>query len=435
MKTPIIDFINDYKGKKPLRLHTPGHKGFVFCGHEEDDITEIPGADELFSPDGIIELSQKNVSRLFGVPTYYSTEGSSLCVRAMVFLLCQRLGRQARILAARNVHRSFITAAALTGADVIWQRPLPSDTVVSVTVDPVKVEEQIIRDKPDAVYITTPDYLGKTADVAAVAAVCHRHGVYLLVDCAHGAYLHFLPEPSDPLILGADVCCTSAHKTLPALTGAAYLHTAEFSREEVLSAMAAFASTSPSYLILQSLDGLNRYLCTYRQRLRRFIPEVDNVKASLAAKGYVPYGDEPMKITLRTSMSGLTGYETQSRLIEKNIYPEYADRDFITFLPNPQTGVRGLRRLSSVLCGFELSDPLEQERFAAVLPRRAMSIRDAFFAKKTVLPVSQCEGRIAGDVCVSCPPAVSPVVCGEVIDGETAEYLRSHGVKSISVIT
>ena len=88
MKTPIIDFINDYKGKKPLRLHTPGHKGFVFCGHEEDDITEIPGADELFSPDGIIELSQKNVSRLFGVPTYYSTEGSSLCVRAMVFLLC-----------------------------------------------------------------------------------------------------------------------------------------------------------------------------------------------------------------------------------------------------------------------------------------------------------------------------------------------------------
>ena len=404
MKTPIIDFINDYKGKKPLRLHTPGHKGFVFCGHEEDDITEIPGADELFSPDGIIELSQKNVSRLFGVPTYYSTEGSSLCVRAMVFLLCQRLGRQARILAARNVHRSFITAAALTGADVIWQ-------------------------------ITTPDYLGKTADVAAVAAVCHRHGVYLLVDCAHGAYLHFLPEPSDPLILGADVCCTSAHKTLPALTGAAYLHTAEFSREEVLSAMAAFASTSPSYLILQSLDGLNRYLCTYRQRLRRFIPEVDNVKASLAAKGYVPYGDEPMKITLRTSMSGLTGYETQSRLIEKNIYPEYADRDFITFLPNPQTGVRGLRRLSSVLCGFELSDPLEQERFAAVLPRRAMSIRDAFFAKKTVLPVSQCEGRIAGDVCVSCPPAVSPVVCGEVIDGETAEYLRSHGVKSISVIT
>ena len=199
--------------------------------------------------------------------------------------------------------------------------------------------------------------------------------------------------------------------------------------------MAAFASTSPSYLILQSLDGLNRYLCTYRQRLRRFIPEVDNVKASLAAKGYVPYGDEPMKITLRTSMSGLTGYETQSRLIEKNIYPEYADRDFITFLPNPQTGVRGLRRLSSVLCGFELSDPLEQERFAAVLPRRAMSIRDAFFAKKTVLPVSQCEGRIAGDVCVSCPPAVSPVVCGEVIDGETAEYLRSHGVKSISVIT
>ena len=435
MKTPIIDFIEEYKSEKPLRLHTPGHKGFAFFGHEADDITEIPGADELFSPTGIIAQSEDNASGLFGAPTYYSTEGSSLCVRAMVYMICRHLGRPAVILAQRNVHRSFITAAALTGADVVWIAPHEDDTVLSVTVTADDVEKQIERVRPDAVYLTTPDYLGKITDVTPIAEVCRRHGVYLLVDCAHGAYLHFLPKPSDPVTLGADLCCTSAHKTLPALTGAAYLHAPGFTPDEARSAMAAFASTSPSYLILQSLDGLNAYLSGYRRRLLRFLHRVGGLKDALIAEGFTLYGDEPLKLTLKTSASGLTGTDAAEFLRRRGIEAEYFDRDFITFMLTPEIGAYGCRLLLSALRELPRGEALPQTEDSFVLPERVMSIRDAFMAKKTTLPTKECIGRVAGDVCVSCPPAVSPVVCGERLDGKTVSYLIENGMDKCQVVT
>ena len=114
-----------------------------------------------------------------------------------------------------------------------------------------------------AFYLTSPDYLGGMQDIAALSAVCDAHGVPLLVDNAHGAYLRFLPGGSrHPIDLGAAACCDSGHKTLPVLTGGAYLHLGPKApvQEEstVRSALALFGSTSPSYLILQSLDACNR---------------------------------------------------------------------------------------------------------------------------------------------------------------------------------
>lgn len=433
MKTPIIDFIEEYKNKKPLRLHTPGHKGFVFCGHEADDITEIPGADELFAPRGIIAESEKNASRLFGCPTYYSAEGSSLCVRAMIFMLTQRLGRPARILAGRNAHRSFVTAAAMTGADVTWISPHEGDGGVSVTVTADDVKSAAAA-KPDAVYITSPDYLGKITDLRGIAEACRKIGAYLFVDCAHGAYLHFLPEPLDPVTLGADVCCTSAHKTLPALTGAAYLHTRVFSADEVRRALSAFASTSPSYLILQSLDGLNAYLSACKAKLGRFIPYADAARAALAEDGWGLYGDEPLKITLYTKKRGYTGKEAARYLVEKNVYPEYCDDSYVVFMINPSTGKRGLDRLVSTLKKLPRLPEIPHNAPALRIPERVMSIRDAFFAQKETLPTLECAGRIFGDAAVSCPPAVCPAVCGELISGECASYLLSLGITECSVV-
>ena len=134
MTTPIVDFIREYNSKKPLRLHTPGHKGKGFSGFYKYDITECFGADELFSPRGIIAESEKNASEIFGTPTYYSAEGSSLCVRAMIYLLAQKSGGKPVIAAARNAHKSFLYGAALCGAEVVWLAPHQNDTYTSVTV-------------------------------------------------------------------------------------------------------------------------------------------------------------------------------------------------------------------------------------------------------------------------------------------------------------
>jgi arginine/lysine/ornithine decarboxylase len=199
--------------------------------------------------------------------------------------------------------------------------------------------------------------------------------------------------------------------------------------------MAAFASTSPSYLILQSLDGLNAYLTGYRRRLLRFLHRVSGLKDALAAEGFTLYGDEPLKLTIITSASGITGADTAKFLRRRGIEAEYFDRDFITFMLTPEIGADGCRLLLAALRDLPRGEALPRTEDRFVLPERVMSIRDAFMAKKTTLPTKECIGRVAGDVCVSCPPAVSPVVCGERLDGKTVSYLIENGVGFCQVIT
>ena len=236
MDTPICDFVRDYALKAPLRLHMPGHKGKALLGPEALDITEVSGADSLYEAAGIIRRSEENASRLFGCPTFYSAEGSSQCIRAMLYLALLRAkeeGRRPLIAAARNVHRSFLSAVALLGLEVVWLWP-EEGSYLSCGVSPQALEELLRAEKPTAVYLTSPDYLGNMADVAALAQVCHRHGALLLVDDAHGAYLRFLESSLHPMDLGADMCCDSAHKTLPVLTGGAYLHISKNYRPSIV---------------------------------------------------------------------------------------------------------------------------------------------------------------------------------------------------------
>ena len=294
MKIPIIDFIKQYKERKILRFHMPGHKGKPYLGPEPWDITEIAGADELYHPTGIIRESEENASSLFGsARTVYSTEGSSLSIRAMVYLAllsAKTQGRKPVIFAGRNAHKTFLSACALLDADVRWLYPKDGNSLISCAIDRETLEKALseAKENPAALYITTPDYLGNLVDVKELAAVCHRHGVPLLVDNAHGAYLNFLPQDIHPLTLGADLCCDSAHKTLPVLTGGAYLHiskdAAPIFAENADRAMALFASTSPSWLVLQSLDRMNAELTgDYPEWICRAADRTADIRAALSA--------------------------------------------------------------------------------------------------------------------------------------------------------
>ncbi len=225
MKTPVCDFVAAYEQSGMARLHMPGHKGKGPLGCEGRDITEIAGADSLYEACGVIAESEHNAAALFGAKaTFYSAGGSSQCVGAMLCLALQK-SKNRVVLAARNVHKSFLHAAGLLDADVRWLWPRPY-SLLACPVTPEMLENALaaLPEAPAAVYLTSPDYLGNVQPVAQLARVCHAHGAPLLVDNAHGAYLHFLPAPAHPLDEGADLCCDSAHKTLPVLTGGAYLH-------------------------------------------------------------------------------------------------------------------------------------------------------------------------------------------------------------------
>ena len=444
MNTPICDFVRDYAAGEPLRLHMPGHKGKGLLGMEAWDITEVRGADSLYEADGIIRESEENASRLFGCETLYSTEGSSQCIRAMLYLAAlhaRQQGRRPLIAAGRNAHKTFVSAAALLDLDVLWLCPAQPDSYLSCPLDAEQLDDALSRasEKPAAVYVTSPDYLGNCLDVAALAAVCRRHDVLLLVDNAHGAYLKFLPWSRHPIDLGADLCCDSAHKTLPALTGGAYLHLGSHApaicREQARQALALFGSTSPSYLILQSLDAVNGYLAgAYRQRLREFAEQMEKLKDRLTAHGYVLRGDEPLKLTLDAKAYGYGGTELAGILRNQGIECEFADPDFLVAMATPETGDDGLRRLETALLEIAKKPAIPDAPPAFHLPERVMSMREAALSPCETVPISESMGRVLAATTVGCPPAVPIVVSGERIDAEAAACFRYYGLETCTVV-
>ncbi len=442
MNTPICDFVQKYVQSDNLRMHMPGHKGNPVLGIEPYDITEITGADSLYEADGIIAESEKNASELFGCRTFYSVEGASHCIRAMLYLAMQKWDHSTErplVLAGRNAHKSFLSAVAMLDMDVQWLYS-DADTSYLSCYELPDLEDVLANCNPLplAVYLTSPDYLGNMADIGRAAQICHRYGVMLLVDNAHGAYLRFLPESAHPCDLDADICCDSAHKTLPALTGGAYLHfgadvPAEIA-DKAKNALALFGTTSPSYLILQSLDAVNPYLATYPKVLADFLPKVRTLKAELQNAGYDLVGNEPMKLTIAPKTYGYTGTELATYLEEKGIITEFSDPDYVVLMLTPQIAETDIMRLKNALLHLPKRSPVTERPPHLPVAERVMSVRDAALAEYEVLPVEECCGRILAQTSVGCPPAVPILACGERIDEAALDCFRYYGIVKCCVV-
>lgn len=438
MDTPICDFVEKYIQAGTARLHMPGHKGVQQggCGCEPFDITEIAGADSLYEAAGIIARSEANAGKIFGSgATYYSTEGSSQVIKAMLYLVSAGVENPV-VLAARNVHKAFVQGCALCDIAVEWVYPDSADSICSCPVCAEKLRRKLaaMTKRPVAVYITSPDYLGNMAEVAALAAVCRDFDVPLLVDNAHGAYLKFLPDSLHPLDLGADMCCDSAHKTLPVLTGGAYLHIAKPYADKFAGrakqALSLFGSTSPSYLILQSLDRCNQYVTDgYREQLAACIVKVAVLKRRLASAGYDILDSDPLKLTLHN----LNGVQAAALLRQGGLECEYADRNYLVLMFTPENAVQDYDKVAEILLRARL--PIVPAE-AIHLPQavQAVSIRRAMFSPWQVLPVSQAVGRVCSVPLVSCPPAVPIVMSGEVIAADMLPVFQYYDISEVAVI-
>ncbi len=444
MTTPICDFVRRYADQKALRLHMPGHKGIGALGFESLDITEIEGADSLFEASGIIRESEWNASLIFGANSYYSTEGSSQSIRAMLALAVRyaKANRKKPIIAAaKNAHKVFLSAAALLDFEILWLPITEQDSYLSCkpTRESLTAFLQSCHELPTAVYVTSPDYLGNIADITGLAEVCHKFGVLLLVDNAHGAYLKFLSPSQHPIDLGADACADSAHKTLSALTGAAYLHLSPHAPigfgDGVKEALALFSSTSPSYLILQSLDALNEVLAQgYTEKLSDFIRLTAQKKVLLEEHRWHFCGDEPLKWTILAKKCGYTGQALARVLSTENIVCEFADPDHLVLMLTPALGVDGIDRLYRVLSSLPIHPALSDCPPRPVTRSGVCSVREAMLSPAEEICVENAIGRILASPSVACPPAVPILVCGEVIDRSALEAFRYYGIKTCTVV-
>ena len=441
MKTPICDFVKEYTKSDALKLHMPGHKGKQFLGLEHLDITEIDGADSLYEANGIIAESEANASEIFGCKTFYSTEGSSQCIRAMLYLIvlaAKDKGEKPLVLSGRNAHKTFSSAVALLDVDVEWLCPNDAENYLSCNINAEYLSELLEKmdKKPTAVYLTSPDYLGNVLDIASISRVCRENGVLLAVDNAHGAYLKFLNPSKHPIDLGADICCDSAHKTLPVLTGGAYLHLSdEFNSKfgyQAKNALSLFGSTSPSYLILQSLDSANLYLEEYKNRVCDFIHSVDLLKNQLVDSGYELYGNEALKITVQTKKYGYYGYDFAKILKEKGIVCEFSDPDFVVLMFTPE--VENLECILESMKSIPKLSVIDEDMPKFALAEKKMSIRNAIMSPFETKSVEECLGRALAMTSVGCPPAVPIVVAGEVIDENAINCFKYYGIDKCNVV-
>lgn len=460
MDTPILDFVRNYAAANAVRMHMPGHKG-KGAPEAAIDITEIAGADDLFHASGIIGQSEQNASKIFGCDTYYSTEGSSLAIRAMLYL-CRAASKTEKpwILAARNVHKTFVSACVLLGLDAEWITP-GNDSLISQNITDSDVAKALAdaAEKrgglPCCVYLTSPDYTGHIQPVREIAKACHAHGIPLLIDNAHGAYLKFLDPSLHPIDLGADMCCDSAHKTLPALTGSAYLHVKSdlipATKEDVKTALSLFASTSPSWLILQSLDRLNPLLPTkFKDDLKTTADLVSSARKALADGGFSLLGEEPLKITISAKEKGYTGDEFAKYLRENEtpIEVEFSDPDQIVLMVSPNNTKEEIETVTEAILnipqkdGFAAAAAASEETSVssinrpprATLPERVMSMREAALSPWKTVSIDEAKGRIAHLTDCSCPPAIPVVICGEKITENEIALLRYYGYDSCRVV-
>lgn len=431
MKTPIYDFLVRYSESDASRLHMPGHKGVSVLGCEKFDITEFDGADDLFAPSGIIQQSETNATEIFeSGATFYSCEGSSLSIKTMLYaaFMARDKGKN-KIAAVRNVHKSFITACVLLGIDIVWIYPKNASGLCSGVVTSQEVFDCLGKNKDIfALYLTSPTYLGEITDINSVSKICKKYNIPLLVDNAHGAYLKFCKM--HPIDLGADICCDSAHKTLPVLTGGAYLHISEQAKEKyqryIKKGMALFASTSPSYLILTSLDLCNKYLTdNYKTRLYECIKKVDDIKNKLISYGFKIIGNEPLKLSI--VCNGLKLNETFKKA---GIYCEYYDKTVLTLMFTPEN-----KDIDYIKVLKAIENTPSYCNVPEIIPgQKKLTVRQAYLSDFETVSVDSALSKICAVSSVSCPPAIPIAIAGETITEHTIEALKFYGINEIDVI-
>ena len=430
-------------------MHMPGHKrtpggGALDCAPYRIDLTEIPGTDDLNDPRGIIAESEKLASSLWGSDrTFYSVNGSTACVLAAVYSICPP-GRP--VIVARNCHRSVYHALEISRADPVFVSPGTAECGIRGSLSPDAVETALSA-HPDAsaVILTSPTYEGVISDIRGICRAAHGRGVPVIVDEAHGAHLGlFGVFPAGAVEAGADVVIHSLHKTLRALTQTAVLHVSGglADADGIARAMAVFTTSSPSYVLISSIDGEVRSLANgggellsaWREALRAPALRGPYEKISVPDLSADPavFDADPSKIYIDSHRSGVTGEELSALLRNAGVEIEALYPYGALAMTGEGDSGETLRRFADALREADRAASPGRPavpRCTVTVPPRAMAPDEAARRVKVRVPLSEAEGRISGAYVFSYPPGVPFIIPGEIF---TRDAIDAIGVSSLS---
>lgn len=458
-KTPLLDAIGHYVNYPHAAFYTPGHKGgsgispalteLVGTAVFKADLTELSGLDTLFAPEDSIREAQELAAAAFGAErTWFLVNGSTAGVMAAILATC---GSGDKIIMPRNVHQSAIAGLILSGAIPIFVNPeydAKLDIAHSITAEAVATA---LDRHPDAkaVMVVYPTYYGVCGDLKAIAHLAHQHHKPLLVDEAHGPHFHFHPDlPPSALSCGADLTVQSTHKVLSALTQASMLHVRgnRIDRDRVSKALQLVQSTSPSYLLLASLDAARQQMALYGEELMsrtlelaadaRFrigkIPglnvlEYDPNSGSIAL--------DPTRLTVTVSDLSLSGFAADEILSEYGILAELPTMQNLTFivtLGNKQADIDRLVEAFTIVAN-KYSKKVSPDRttlkefnLIAMHDYNEMPLispREAFFSSTETLPIEQTSNRVSAELVCPYPPGIPILMPGELVTNAVLEYL------------
>ncbi len=429
MKTPICDFLADYTKSGRLRLHMPGHNGEF-----PHDITEIYGADSLYESDksgGIICCSENLASVNFKAGrTFYSCGGSTLAIQTALAVLKSQGCKT--VAASRYSHKSLVSAAALLGLNIKWLYPreyLSADMEIDAAA----------FDGVDAVFITNIDYYGGTFKSWDKIP----QDMPIVCDNAHGAYLAFMSKEKfgtdylHPMERGrAVISAESAHKTLPVLTGGAYLH---FSKgmdcSRAKEFMGMFGSSSPSYMVLESIDRFNNMISTDAELVDRACGAVAMAKSDLIKSGVPIKASDPLRIVIDAKEWGYTGYDYAAELRNNGAECEMADENYVVLLFSAVTTVQEAQRAALAVKFVKQRPRLEKKVYPVVHTRQQLPFAQALYGEQKLVAIESSVGAVCGSLIAPCPPCVPLVMPGEEITMEAAAALKMYGVTQVSVVS
>ncbi|MEH2336292.1 aminotransferase class I/II-fold pyridoxal phosphate-dependent enzyme [Nostoc sp.] len=460
-QTPLLDALKANAARPHAPFYTPGHKQGKGISQPlvdlfgkavfRADLTELADLDNLFAPQGVIQEAQQLAAETFGASqTWFLVNGSTCGIEAAILATC---GTGDKIILPRNVHSSAIAGLILSGAIPIFLNP-EYDPVLDIahSITPNAVQFAL-QQHPDAKAVLTvyPTYYGVCGDLNAIANITHQYNIPLLVDEAHGAHFAFHPElPTPALAAGADLTVQSIHKVLGAMTQASMLHVQgnRIDCDRISKALQLLQSSSPSYLLLASLDAARQQMALYGKMLMsRTLQLADEARTKIsqipglsileipspAYKGGFVALDKT-RLTITVSGLGLTGFEADEILDEKfAVTAEFASLQHLTLiisLGNTPADIEQLVQGFTTIAkeyrrtNLTLKSHLWQDFVSTLSPALHFSPREAFFAVSEILPLIQTSDRICAEIICPYPPGIPVLMPGEIITKLVLDYLQ-----------